>query len=104
MKETIVGYSGGQEPNPTYEKIKDHTESVLITFNPSDVSYEELVKKFFHSIDPGCAGRGQYRSFLAYLTPTQEEIAKTAKQIHSVKISPSPFKIPLEPATSFYKA
>ena len=39
----VVGYTGGQEPNPTYQNIKDATEAVLIEFDPSIISYEKLL-------------------------------------------------------------
>lgn len=38
-----TGYSGGKESNPTYRFIKDHTEAVLIEFNPAVVSFEDLL-------------------------------------------------------------
>jgi len=37
------GYSGGKELNPTYRSIKDHTESVLIEFNPNVITFEDLL-------------------------------------------------------------
>jgi len=39
----VTGYSGGKELDPTYRTMKDHTESVLIEFNPDIVSYEEIL-------------------------------------------------------------
>ncbi len=40
---TVIGYSGGKELNPTYKRIKDHTESVLVEFDPSVLSFEEVL-------------------------------------------------------------
>jgi hypothetical protein len=40
---TMVGYSGGKELNPTYRRIKDHTESVLIEFDPNVLSFEDVL-------------------------------------------------------------
>lgn len=39
----VVGYSGGKKLNPTYRTIKDHTEAVLIEFDPDVVTYEDLL-------------------------------------------------------------
>lgn len=48
---TVIGYSGGKELNPTYKRIKDHTESVLVEFDPSVLSFEEvLVEVRFENI------------------------------------------------------
>lgn len=39
----MVGYSGGKEKNPDYGAMKDHTESVLIEFDPTKLSYEDVL-------------------------------------------------------------
>ena len=53
---TAVGYSGGYTPNPTYEETctnkTGHAETVLIVFDPSVVSYEDLLKVFWEAHDP----------------------------------------------------
>ncbi|MFN2543181.1 MAG: peptide-methionine (S)-S-oxide reductase MsrA [Actinomycetota bacterium] len=53
---TAVGYAGGFTPNPSYEEacsgLTGHTEAVLVVFDPSVVSYEELLKVFWESHDP----------------------------------------------------
>ena len=41
----VVGYTGGKELNPTYKKMKDATESYLIEYNPTMISYEQILKK-----------------------------------------------------------
>ncbi len=48
--EVIVGYTGGDQPNPTYKAIKDHSESVRIYYHPQIVTYEDLLEKFFEEI------------------------------------------------------
>src|SRR6478672_10017795 len=69
---TTSGYTGGKEPNPTYEQVSSgttgHAESVEVTFDPSKVSYPQLLNVYFHNIDPTTVDRAfcdpghQYRS------------------------------------------
>nr|WP_116002723.1 peptide-methionine (S)-S-oxide reductase MsrA [Consotaella salsifontis] len=60
---TISGYTGGSLKNPTYHQVSaggtGHYESVEVTFDPSKVSYEQLLTAFWHSVDPVDAG-GQF--------------------------------------------
>ncbi|EAU40761.1 probable peptide methionine sulfoxide reductase protein [Fulvimarina pelagi HTCC2506] len=59
VSETISGYIGGQSENPTYQNHSGHVEAVRITYDPSKVSYDELLEVFWHSIDPTDGG-GQF--------------------------------------------
>ena len=83
---TSVGYAGGSTPNPSYEEVcsglTNHTEAVRIVFDPSVVSYADLVKVFFEVHDPTQGMRQgndigtQYRSAIYFTTPEQESIAR----------------------------
>lgn len=85
---TVVGYSGGVTKNPSYEDVctdeTGHAESVQVTFDPSQTSYEELVRKFFSFHDPTQLNRQgpdvgtQYRSVIFY---RDEEQKKTAEKV-----------------------
>jgi len=83
---TVVGYSGGVTENPTYEDVLTHTtghaEAVWIEYDASKVSYETLVKQFFHMHDPTQLDRqgpdvgDNYRSAIFYITDEQKEVAE----------------------------
>lgn len=90
VRKTIVGYTGGEIENPTYEDVcyrdTGHAEVVEIEFDPNEVSYEMLVRHFFRMHDPTQLNRqgpdvgSQYRSAIFYTTETQKEIAEAIKQ------------------------
>jgi peptide-methionine (S)-S-oxide reductase len=94
---TSVGYTGGITPNPTYEEVctgrTGHTEAVRIVFDPEQVSYADLVKKFFEVHDPTQGMRQgndvgtQYRSGIYYTTPDQEQVARELTKIYGDEIA-----------------
>lgn len=93
VQETCVGYSGGALSSPSYETVcsgkTGHAEVVQITFDPSDVSYEELLNVFWECHDPTQMNRqgpdrgSQYRSVIFYNSPEQAESAQLAKRSQS---------------------
>src|SRR3954466_11570060 len=87
---TAVGYAGGDTKNPTYEEVcsgfTNHTEAVLVVFDPKVVSYEELLKRFWERHDPtqgmrqGNDAGTQYRSAIYAYGEEQLEAAQKSKQ------------------------
>ena len=112
---TTVGYTGGTKANPTYEEVcmgkTGHAEAVEIAYDPSKVSYSQLLDVFWKSIDPTTlnqqfADRGtQYRTAIFYHDEEQKKLAVASKE----KLEKSgKFKKPIAteiiPASSFYPA
>jgi len=86
---TAVGYAGGITPNPTYEEtctgLTGHTEAVQVVYDPSVVSYEQLLKVFWENHDPTQGMRQgndigtQYRSAIYTTTADQLEAAEGSR-------------------------
>eukprot|EP00957_Ditylum_brightwellii_P188094 14320032-Ditylum_brightwellii.AAC.1 len=72
---TVVGYTGGSEPNPTYSNIKDATEAILVEFDPSVVSYEDILLEWSKQHSPYFPQKTQYRSAIFYRTEEQRALA-----------------------------
>lgn len=109
------GYSGGTTTNPTYKEIctgtTGHAEVTRITFDPSVLSYEDLLQVFFTAHDPTTLNRQgndvgtQYRSVIFYHTDVQKTTAEEyIKQLTAAETWPNPIVTELAPATTFYKA
>jgi peptide-methionine (S)-S-oxide reductase len=83
--ETVTGYTGGSVANPSYEQVESgttgHAEAVGIVFDPSVVSYDQLLDVFWHTHDPAQAGGqgeyagSQYRSVILYHNKEQKTAA-----------------------------
>ncbi|HWT71456.1 MAG TPA: peptide-methionine (S)-S-oxide reductase MsrA [Oxalicibacterium sp.] len=107
------GYTGGQIAHPTYEQICEgttgHAEVVRLTFDPSVVSFREILEVFFTIHDPTTLNRQgndvgtQYRSVIYYHSPQQQD---TAKHVISemANVWDAPIVTELSPAETFYKA
>ncbi len=88
---TAVGYTGGVTSHPDYEEVcsglTGHTEAVLVVFDPDEISYAEIVAKFFEVHDPTQGMRQgndvgtQYRSGIYYADDAQREVAEHAKKV-----------------------
>ncbi|KAF9779840.1 peptide methionine sulfoxide reductase [Thelephora terrestris] len=101
---TAVGYIGGKLPDPTYDDIcfgrTDHAEAVRIEFDPTIVSYAELVEFFYRTHDPTTvnkqgADRGvQYRSAIFYNSRAQKDIAqRVTEEVQKKHFDPHGTKI-----------
>jgi peptide-methionine (S)-S-oxide reductase len=81
---TTVGYTGGTAESPTYEQVcvggTGHSEAVQVVYDPSRVTYEELLEAFWSAHDPTGPAKTQYRSAIFYHTPAQEAAARASKQ------------------------
>lgn len=99
-----MGYSGGNEPDPTYQTLKDHTEAVLIEYNPDMISYEKILKLWGEADYPYSPQKRQYRSGVFYLT---EEQAKSAKEfvgkLSAKHSGERKLYVDIEPVTKFYR-
>jgi peptide-methionine (S)-S-oxide reductase len=112
---TRVGYMGGHTENPTYQQVctdtTGHAETVQIEYDPSVVSYEELLNTFWKIHNPTLLNRqgpdvgSQYRSIIFYYTPEQEKLAEVSKQAlqQSGKLS-GEIVTEIIPAAKFYMA
>jgi peptide-methionine (S)-S-oxide reductase len=94
---TSVGYAGGSTPNPSYEEVcsghTGHTEAIRIVFDPSLVSYADLVKRFFEVHDPTQGMRQgndvgtQYRSAIYFTSPSQEATARELTAVYGAELA-----------------
>lgn len=75
MVQTVVGYAGGEKENPIYEDLGDHTETVEITYDPKQISYEELLAYFWRRHDPTAKQKTQYKSIIFYHDEAQKKAA-----------------------------
>jgi peptide-methionine (S)-S-oxide reductase len=109
------GYAGGDMPNPTYKAVcggnTGHAEVVRVTFDPTVISYRELLEVFFAIHDPTTLNRQgndvgtQYRSGIYYLTPEQRATADAViAELTTEKVFPNPIVTEVQPAPEFYKA
>ena len=115
VKQTAVGYSGGRTKNPTYKDVctgnTGHAEVVEVEFDPSVVSYDDLLNVFWQAHDPTQVNRQgpdygtQYRSAIFFLTPQQEAAAKASKeQLQKSGQFKKPIATEITPASEFYRA
>jgi peptide-methionine (S)-S-oxide reductase len=89
---TAVGYAAGLTPNPTYQEVcsglTGHTEVVRVVFDPSRISYEELLKLFWENHDPtqgmrqGADVGTQYRSGVYYYSDAQRAAAESSRDLY----------------------
>jgi peptide-methionine (S)-S-oxide reductase len=109
------GYTGGRLPDPTYHQVcggnTGHAEVVQVTFDPSIVTYRDILDVFFATHDPTTKNRQgadvgtQYRSAIFYHSPEQKEQAeRRIAELNAEKIWPSPIVTEVVPLDTFYPA
>lgn len=114
---TAVGYAAGTTPNPTYEEVcsgrTGHNEVVLVVFDPSVTSYEQMLKVFWENHDPTQGMRQgndvgtQYRSGLYTFGAEQQAAAEASRDQFQEQLAQSGFgeiTTEIEPAGEFYYA
>jgi peptide-methionine (S)-S-oxide reductase len=112
---TISGYTGGTKVDPTYQEVSaggtGHAEAVQITYDPTKVSYEQLLEVFWHNVDPLDAGgqfcdRGsQYRTGIFVHDAEQRRLAEASKQALEVSGRfAQPIVTEIAEASPFYPA
>jgi peptide-methionine (S)-S-oxide reductase len=75
-----VGYAGGKTPDPTYRRIGDHSETIQIDYDPSVLSYRDLLKEFWSGHDPTRpTGSRQYMSAIFVHDEEQRKLAEETK-------------------------
>jgi peptide methionine sulfoxide reductase msrA/msrB len=113
--ETVVGYTGGNVPNATYELVKSgrtgHAESIQVTYDPSRISYEEILEFFFKMHDPTTLNRqgndigSQYRSAIFFHDQEQRAAAERVKaKVEGSRAWKRPLVTEIVPAKDFWSA
>jgi peptide-methionine (S)-S-oxide reductase len=109
------GYMGGTVENPTYEQVcsarTGHAEVVQVTFDPSEISYRDLLSVFFTIHDPTTPDRQgndigpQYRSAIFYHSAAQKQVAEDViATLQARKLFDAPIVTEVSPASRFYVA
>jgi peptide-methionine (S)-S-oxide reductase len=114
---TAVGYQGGYTSNPTYQDVcsgmTGHAETVKVVFDPTRVTYAEILRCFYENHDPTQGFRQggdigtQYRSAIFYVGDQQEEIARQVIAVYVEKLRSSGYgavTTEIAPAGPFYMA
>jgi peptide-methionine (S)-S-oxide reductase len=115
VTDTAVGYSGGTVKDPTYKDVcsgrTGHAEVVQVEYDPSQVSYEQLLDAFWENHDPTQLNRQgpdegtQYRTVIFFHTPEQEAAARASKErLQSSGRYRRPIATEIVPAAEFYRA
>lgn len=111
----MSGYAGGDVPNPSYQQVctggTGHAEVVQLTYDPSVVSYRDLLEIFFTVHNPTTKDRegpdvgSQYRSIILYHDEEQKDAAQAVIQdLETEEVFPAPIVTEVEPLDTFYRA
>jgi peptide-methionine (S)-S-oxide reductase len=108
---TRVGYTGGDVPNATYRNHGTHAEGIEIVFEPSKISYRQILEFFFQIHDPTTKNRQgndvgmSYRSAIFYLSDEQKQVAlNTVADVDASGFWPGKVVTEIAPAGPFWEA
>jgi len=115
VKSVTSGYAGGSVANPTYKQVctgsTGHAEVIQLTYNPNEISYDELLEIFWKTHDPTTLNRQgadvgtQYRSVIFYHNNEQKKKAEKYKEeLDKAGIWKDPIVTQIVPFTNFYEA
>ena len=115
VKKVVSGYIGGHVKKPTYKEVcsglTGHAEVLQITYNPDEVTYDELLEIFWKTHDPTTLNRQgndvgtQYRSAVFYHSEDQKRLAESYKaQLMAAEVFDQPIVTEITPASVFYEA
>lgn len=113
--DVVSGYAGGHMPNPDYKTVcsgtTGHAEVVQVTFDPQEISLQEILEVFFSIHDPTTLNRQgadvgtQYRSAIFYHDQTQKATAEQVMaEFQSAKIWDNPIVTEITPLSGYYPA
>jgi peptide-methionine (S)-S-oxide reductase len=115
VEKVEVGYAGGSLDNPSYQQVctgkTGHAEVVQVTFSPSEISYEEILRIFFAVHDPTTPDRQgadvgtQYRSVIFYHSDAQKQSAtEVVRELEKENIWGAPVITQIVPFEAFFRA
>lgn len=115
VSEVVSGYAGGSKEAADYKKVSegstDHAEAIQITYDPSKITYGELLRVFFTTHDPTTKDRQgpdwgrQYRSAIFYANDDEKRVAEAyISQLDDARLFAAPIVTTLEPHSQFYPA
>lgn len=104
---TKVGFTGGSIPEPTYEQVSSgitgHAEAVRVIFDPSRISYPDLIDIFWSLIDPLREEGDRTQLIIFYHSPSQKEAAEASRGSHQESTGKAA-KVEILPAGEFWNA
>ncbi|HET90190.1 MAG TPA: peptide-methionine (S)-S-oxide reductase [Chloroflexi bacterium] len=104
MVRTRVGYAGGTTEHPTYYNLGDHTETIQVEYDPTRISYQELLDVFWAGHDPARpAWSRQYASIIFYHDEEQQRLARASKEQYATRGDRRVYT-EIVPAATFYLA
>ena len=99
-----MGYTGGVQASPTYQRLGDHTETIEIDYDPDRITYAQLLDSFWHGHNPSRRPWSrQYMSAIFYHDATQKEVAENSKAARSKDLNKTLHTL-IAPANHFYRA